>query len=99
MQQRALPCSRRADDRDELATPHLDIDAAQDLEQLPVAAANTRRIAFAGEERVHSYRMAFTGSSRAACVLGYRGASVAITRLAPMTASASSGLFSPADGR
>ncbi len=70
MEQRALPRSRRADDRDELATPHVHIHAPQDLEQLPIAAREDAPDRFAGEERVHSYRMAVTGSSRAACVLG-----------------------------
>src|SRR5882724_591552 len=93
VEQRALPGSRRADDCDELAAPHVDIYAPQDLEQLPISAREHAPDRFAREQRVHSYRIAFTGSSRAACVLGYSGASVAITRLAPMTASASSGLL------
>src|SRR6267378_5829112 len=35
--------------------------------------------------------MAVTGSSRAACIAGYNGASVAMIRLAPITSSTSSG--------
>src|SRR2546425_3935336 len=70
MQQRALPRSRRPDDRDELAASHFDVDASQDLEQLPVAAREHTPDRLAREERVHSYLMAFTGSSRAACILG-----------------------------
>src|SRR5712671_1625782 len=94
MQQRALPRSRCPDDRDKFATPDLDVDAPQDLEQLAIASREHASDRSRREQRVHSYRIAFTGSSRAAWVLGYSGARVAITRLAPMTASASSGLLS-----
>jgi len=70
MEQCALPRSRRPDDRHELAPPHVDVDTVQDLEQLPVAAREHPSDRFARQERVHSYRIAFTGSSRAACILG-----------------------------
>ena len=70
MEQRAFPCPRGADDRDELPAPHLDVDAGQDLEHLPVAAREDTPDRPAHEERVHSYRIAVTGSSRAAWTLG-----------------------------
>ena len=54
MQQRALPRSRRPDDRDELAAPHFDVDAPQDLEQLSVAAREHPPDRLPREERVHS---------------------------------------------
>src|SRR5256885_16204826 len=94
MEQCALARARRADDGDECATPHFHVDAAQNLQQLPIPAREHAADAFGHEERVHSYRMAVTGSSRAAWVLGYSGARVAITTLAAMTASASRGLLS-----
>ena len=94
MQQRALPRAGGADDGDELPPPHFDVDAAQDLEQLPVSAREDPPDGPASEERVHSYRIAVTGSSPAAWMLGYSGARVAITRLAATTATASRGLIS-----
>src|SRR6267142_5521196 len=54
MQQRALPGAGSADDRDELAAPDLDIDAAQDLEHLPIAAREDPADRLGCEERVHS---------------------------------------------
>src|SRR3989442_14417666 len=54
MQQRALPRSRRPDDRDELAPSHFDVDAPQDLEQLAIAAREHAPDRFGYEEGVHS---------------------------------------------
>src|SRR6267142_1497776 len=94
MQQGALPRARRPDDRDELAAPHFDVHAPQDLEHLSVAAREHAPDRLGRQERVHSYRIAVTGSSRAACMLGYNGARVAITTLAASSASATRGLVS-----
>src|SRR5213075_750793 len=93
MQQGALPRPRRADDRHELAAAHLHVDAPEDLEQMSVAAREHAANRLGRKQRIHSYRIALTGSSRAACELGYSGASVAITRLAPTTTRASRGLL------
>ena len=54
MQQRALPRSRRSDDRDKLTAPHFDVDTSQDLEQLSIAAREHAPDRFGHEERVHS---------------------------------------------
>src|SRR5258706_2989900 len=83
MQQGALPRSRRTDDRDELAAPHFDIDAPEDLEHLSIAAREHTPDRLGRQERVHSYRIAVTGSSPAACTPGTNGAKCAVTRLAP----------------
>src|SRR5262245_11115288 len=91
VQERALPRAGRAHDRDELTAAHLDVDPFQDLEQLSVAAGEHLPDRAGHQQRVHSYRIALTGSSLPACTLGYRGANVAITMLAATTASASSG--------
>src|SRR5205814_2237936 len=88
MQQGALPRSRRPDDRDELAAPHFDVDAPQDLEHLSIAAREHAPDRLGRQERVHSYRIAVTGSSRAACPLGYSRARGAVQILAATTASA-----------
>src|SRR5258705_12753496 len=94
MQQGALPRPRRPDDRDELAAPHFDVDAPQDLEHLSITAREHAPDRLGRQERVHSYRIAVTGSSPAGCMLGYSGARVAITTLAATTCSAARGVIS-----
>jgi hypothetical protein len=54
MQQRALPRPGRAHDRDEFAAPDFDVYAAQDLEQLSIAAREHAPDRLPHEERVHS---------------------------------------------
>src|SRR5258705_11341192 len=88
MQQGALPRARRPDDRDELAAPHFDVHAPQDLEHLSVAAREHAPDRLRRQERGHSYRIAVTGSSRAACILGYNARRVTRPTLAPATLTA-----------
>ncbi len=54
VQQRALPRPGGADDGDELAAPHVEVDAAQHLEGLAVAARVDLPDRPGLEQRVHS---------------------------------------------
>src|SRR5258705_3771414 len=64
MQQGTLPRSRRPDDRDELAAPHFDVDAPQDLEQLSIAAREDPPDRLGCQQLVHSYLIQVTSSNR-----------------------------------
>src|SRR5207245_14005 len=63
---------------------------AQHLDRLAVAAREHLSDRPTLQQRAHSYRIAVTGSRRDACTAGYSGASIATSRLAAMTESASS---------
>src|SRR2546428_2109946 len=91
MQQRALPRPGGAHAGDKLTAVDLELHGAQHLERLPVAARKHLADPPGFEQGGHSQRIAVTGSSRAACIDGYSGASGATTRLAPITSSPPSG--------
>src|SRR5207302_7136406 len=89
VQQRALARPRGAYDRHEFPTMRLHIHAPQHLQRLAVTAHVDLANPPGFEQGAHSYRIAATGSRRAAWTDGYSGAKVATVRLAAITASTS----------
>ena len=66
VEQRALARAARADDGHELPASHREIQARQDLDRRPVAAAIDLPKTLRLENRAHSWRIASTGVSPAA---------------------------------